>query len=140
MTNEQKLIWAAGFIDGEGFITIGRRGAYKGYKSLYLRLGVNHVAREPLYILLELFGGNLEFQRLEKVIGNRIPRTRWICNTGKASKALERLIPFLVNKKGVAQLGLDFQATMGTTKKTSDEMKALREVIRQEIIRTNKID
>ena len=140
MTDEQKLIWAAGFIDGEGYVTVGSRGAYKGYKSLYLRLGVNHVAKKPLYILHELFGGSLEYQDPEKVTGNRIPRTRWICNCTKASKALEHLLPFLVNKREVALLGLKLQATMGTTSKTSEETKANRERIRQEIIRQNALD
>jgi hypothetical protein len=101
---------------------------------------VNHVGKEPLYFLQKLFGGNLEFQDPDKVTGNRIPRTRWILNTTKAAKALQKLLPYLHNKREVALLGLKLQETMGTTKKVSDELYQLREEIRQEIIYLNSID
>ena len=85
MKNEIDIAWSAGFFDGEGFITIGRRsGKYRGH---YLRVGVNHVAIGPLLKLQEIFGGKIQYE--EKVKGNRKPRHRWIVNTVNAKNALE---------------------------------------------------
>ena len=141
MNDEQKLIWAAGFFDGEGFVTVGARGAYKGHKSLYLRVGVNHVAPEPLHVLHELFNGSLQPQKEGSVVGNRVARTRWVLNCASAASALERLLPFFFYYKDVAKLGLELQDTMcyrgGST---PDEVRERREEIRQEIIRLNSID
>lgn len=140
MNKSHKLAWAAGFIDGEGWITVGARGAYKGRKSHYLRLGVNHVAPEPLYFLQELFGGSIEKQTAHTVVGNRKRRHRWVVNTKKADAVLKLLLPYLQNKKDVALLGIKLQATMGTTRKVTDELHNKREAIRNEIKRLNALD
>ena len=54
MSRTHEVCWAAGFFDGEGYITIQERG-HKDYVGFYLRIGVNHVAIEPLLELQRLF-------------------------------------------------------------------------------------
>ena len=135
-----KLAWAAGFFDGEGYVTIGQRGPYKGHKAHYLRVGINHVGKKPLYVMQELLGGCLQYQNPEKVRGNRIPRTRWITNGSTAASVLKLLLPYLVNKKEVALLGLELHSTMRHGRKVTPEMYAYREGIKQKIKDLNAKD
>lgn len=140
MDRSHKLAWAAGFIDGEGWITIGMRAAYKGRKSHYIRLGVNHVAPEPLHILHELFGGSLEKQTPHTVKGNRKLRTRWVINSQSAADTIKELLPYLQNKREVALLALEMQETMGTTRRVTDEVYAKRVQIRERMKEINARD
>ncbi len=104
----EDLAWAAGFFDGEGFICIQRRGGK--YKSHYLRLGINHVAPEPLYAFNELFGGIVRFDAGVK--GNRKPRYTWGLSCISAETFLRQIQPYVKNKGCVLKLALDFQETM----------------------------
>ena len=57
MSNAHDLAWCAGFFDGEGFVTIQERKSTvkdKIYRGYYLRIGVNHVAVEPLNELYKI--------------------------------------------------------------------------------------
>lgn len=138
MSKTHRLAWAAGFFDGEGYITIQVRGGK--YKGHYLRLGVNHVHPKPLKELQKLFGGNIRKQNPEKVVGNRHVRSEWGISCKKAENALIQMMPYLINKKEVARLGLELQGTMGTTQKVSDETLKYRDFIKKEIQRLNALD
>lgn len=148
MSRSHNLAWAAGFIDGEGFITIGKRnmkrilqtGEEAVYVGHYLRLGVNHVDPKPINELYRLFGGSVQYD--PNVKGNRKPRYRWIVNTSKAKDVLIQLLPYLINKQDVAVLGIEFQSRLDpkNSQRLSDEELAKRDWYQAEIQRINSED
>lgn len=148
MSRSHELAWAAGFIDGEGFVTIGKRNMKRTlqtgeevlYVGHYLRLGVNHVDPKPIDELYRLFGGSTQYD--PNVKGNRKPRYRWIVNTSKAKEVLVQLLPYLINKKDVAALGIEFQDRLDpkNSQKLSQEELEKREWYQSEIRRINSED
>ncbi len=140
MSRTHELCWAAGFFDGEGYITIQKRG-HKKYIGHYLRIGINHVAIEPLLEMQRLFGGKIEKQNPETVVGNRKQRHRWTLSTGNAAQVLKQLLPYMRNKNTVAGLALDFQKTIQENKlKVSDEVFIFREQLKAQITALNSLD
>jgi hypothetical protein len=140
MSKAHDLAWAAGFFDGEGYITIQRR-SYKGYTGHYLRIGINHVNPKPLKKMQSLFGGVIREQKT--VYGNRHRRMEWGVSCNKATNILVQLIPYLVNKDTVAELALEFQKTMLSSYRGSgvpEEILSLREDLKQQIMSLNKQD
>ena len=112
------LAWAAGFFDGEGYITIPERQVThkeKLYKSHYIRLGINHVDPRPLRKLHLMFGGTL--QENVKTTGNRHPRCQWQLSCQEAKNFLNCVRPYLVNKDIAADLALQFFETISLNKK-----------------------
>jgi len=145
MSVAHEVAWAAGFFDGEGYVTIqyGYTKANNGkrYHRHTLRIGINHVAPEPLYEMQRLFGGNIEKQKLTSVVGNRKPRHRWVLNCTSAAEALKRMMPYFKNKQEVAELGLELQATMQETKQpVTDEVLFLRAMLKEKITHLNSLD
>jgi hypothetical protein len=145
MSVAHEVAWAAGFFDGEGYVTIqhGYTKAKNGkqYPRHTLRIGINHVAPEPLYEMQRLFGGSIEKQKLSSVVGNRKPRHRWVLNCSKAAEALTRMMPYFKNKQQVAELGLELQATMQNNKQTvSDDVLLLRAMLKEKITHLNSLD
>lgn len=139
MSRTHNVAWAAGFFDGEGFVSIQKRSHSK-YIGYYLRIGCNHVAPEPLYELQKLFGGSVVLDK-RKPKGNRKPRYRWCTSTKNAARALKQMLPYFRNKKGVAALALDFQSTIGKNWiPTSDEVQEYREWCFMEMQRLNSLD
>lgn len=126
MSKSHRLAWAAGFIDGDGFITIqNRKTKYKDkiYTGTYLRLGACQAKQEVLLELQTLFGGAIK----EKNSGpnrenyNRKQQWIWSLSTKQASEALKQILPFLVHKREIALLALEFQNTMSNTKEKLDD-------------------
>jgi len=132
MSKSHQLAWAAGFIDGDGFITIqNRKTKYKDkvYTGTYLRVGACQAHLTPLEKLQDIFGGNIR----PKNSGpnphgyNRKQQWIWTLSTAQAKEALEQMLPYLVHKKEVALLGIAFQNTMSKDKHTvPDDIVALR--------------
>ena len=135
------LAWAAGFFDGEGFVTIqNRKHRINGveYRGYYLRIGVNHVRREPLEKLVEIFPDTTI--RVDKSTkGNRRPRTVWAPSCQKAARILEQMLPYLVNKAQVAKLGIELQSRISSKNKykLTAEEEAMRKWFKEEIMRLN---
>lgn len=144
MSRAHNLAWCAGFFDGEGFVTIQRRKSTvngKVYEGHYLRIGVNHVAIEPLEELQRVLGGTIKQQLEHTVIGNRKQRHSWHMSTKDAAQALLYLMPYLRNKNKVAALALDFQKTISENKQPlSPEIVQLREQFKQDITSLNAKD
>lgn len=144
MSRAHDLAWCAGFFDGEGYITIQRRKSTvngKIYEGHYLRIGVNHVAIEPLKELKRVLGGTIKQQTEHTVIGNRKQRHSWQMSTKEAAQTLISLMPYFRNKNQVAALALDFQKTISENKQTlSPEVVQLREQFKQEITSLNAKD
>ena len=145
MSKSHRLAWAAGFLDGDGFITIQNRTTkYKDkvYTGHYLRVGACQANIVPLEELQKLFGGSIR----PKNSGpnpdnyNRKPQWMWTLSTKEASEALHQLLPFLVHKRQVALLALDFQETMQADKKSvTEELYAKRSQLKAEITAINAL-
>jgi hypothetical protein len=139
MSKSHRLAWAAGFLDGDGFITIQRRNQKvkdKVYENLYLRVGACQANKVPLLELQKIFGGSIR----DKNSGpnhecyNRKQQYVWTLSTRQASDALQQLLPFLIHKKEVAILGIEFQETMQNNKQVvKEELKLLRELLKEKI-------
>lgn len=144
MSKSHDLAWAAGFFDGEGYITIGRRKSTisgKFYNHHYLRIGINHVAKEPIHEMIRIFGGNLQHQKLNKVVGNRIPRLQWVCNTKKAEEVLRSMMPYLRNKNRSAEIAFEYLKTIGRVGlRLLDGVDEERERLRIALQDANKLD
>lgn len=101
------LIWAAGFIDGDGCITIqnSKNGRY-GQPTI----SASQANIEPLVILRELFGGSIR-----KHDDNRkptySPSYRWRLTATKAVEACRTLLPYLRVRRRQAELVILWQDT-----------------------------
>lgn len=96
---QARVIYAAGFFDGEGSITIIiGRGSQIG--SLFISVG--QIDERPLLLLQELWGGsiNLDNKRV----------SRWRINHQKASDALAEMLPHLIVKREQAKIAIEFLA------------------------------
>jgi LAGLIDADG endonuclease len=114
MDSKEKLIWAAGFVDGEGCISINRQKMKRKSKSGFrehicytLGLAVSQKVKEPLDILVELFGGHLFSYKTKGVL-----YWRWQHWGPGALNAISQLLPYLVVKRRMAELGIDFQTKL----------------------------
>lgn len=99
------LGWAAGFIDGDGSISLVRRSRFytgkQGGKLLDPVLAAGGVAHKPIAVLHTLFGGGLQFiERRQYGFGRANAKGQWwwrVHGSG-AIEALGILQPFLVLK------------------------------------------
>ncbi len=143
MSKSHRLAWAAGFIDGDGFITIQNRKSTvngKVYTGQYLRLGCCQASEVPLKELQSIFGGTIRNKNSGPNRDNykRLPQFIWTLSTQQASEALVQLLPYLVHKKDVAILATQFQETMSKTKQQlSPELLTYRLEIQSKITSIN---
>lgn len=141
MSRTHRIAWAAGFFDGEGYVNIQKRSHPK-YVGHYLRIGINHVAPEPLREMMSLFGGTVVLDRSE-VKGNRKPRHRWVTSTKNAADALKQMMPYFQNKSNVAEIALDFQTTINNSNRGSgvtDDVLEYRCWCKDQIQHLNSLD
>ena len=146
MTTETDLAWAAGFFDGEGYVTIGRSvSKYKDktYHGYYLRVGINHVAPEPLEKFDEMFGGGLKRNVVSNCNDgcNRKPRTQWQLQETKAIEFLKKIYPYLCNKEKAADIAFEFTSTRGGHGKiVPDDVRAKRQELKERLMELNGKD
>jgi len=122
MTNTRdELIWMAGFFDGEGCVNIGRKRRAnprpeKGqdfWWKYILSLQMANRCEEPLRRFHRRFGGTIYPMRKKGVL-----YWRWGNWSDNAAKALTEMLPYLLNKRPIAEVGLRFQeAVNGQPKK-----------------------
>jgi len=99
--------WAAGFIDGEGYIYVVKRGERPN--SIDVGIQCYQIERSPLERLQELYGGS--------IVARKTPGRRdgwsWRIHGGTALRvALPRLIPYLTFKRQKAELVLEYAEDM----------------------------
>lgn len=126
LTRDQWLIWAAGFFDGEGCISIIQ---HKSTLRRYLQVTAAQADLRPLRILQALFGGRL---KPHKQSTNR-PVFFWTTSCRQASNALSEMLPYLVVKKDQADCALEFSATIGLGRKATPELRQQREEFRKRL-------
>lgn len=101
------MIWAAGFIDGEGCIGLSRQKQPASAVGYYYKvtLQVGQKARKPLDFLSDLFGGTVR--------QNPSGYYYWMLSSRKAVAALVEIEPFLVFKNSQAKIVIEFQGRRG---------------------------
>jgi len=143
MSRTHQVAWAAGFFDGEGYVTINKRFQQNKYIIHCLFVGVNHVAPEPLYLMAKLFGGIVVLDnhslKQNKDGCSRKPRYRWKITSETAANALKQMMPYFHNKNKAAELGLALQNTVGNGT-VSSEILLLREELKQQLEQLNSLD
>lgn len=114
--DDVRTAYAAGFIDGEGCITIASR-----YLDAELRLQVGQKVREPLDVLQDTFGvGSIYAVRATDSY-------LYVANGRKALRVLELVLPYLIVKKEQAKLSFDYYAAPAN----STERRRIAEQIKE---------
>lgn len=99
MLSDLDLAYMAGFLDGEGSISIYRRGQTN---TFVLSVKVAQKDRRPLELFRSEFGGYITRGKISGV-------HYWGISCKAASSALSELLPFLIVKKEEALIGIEFQ-------------------------------
>lgn len=131
MNDATKYAWAAGFLDGEGYIGVQRKLAPNRWRkdptqshgvttpfvrhAIYkLSVAATQRNRASLEALQVLFGGLI---RQRKLLGRGdIKYFEWALSSDKALACLEAVSPYLVNKHAVAVIAIEFGRWYSTTK------------------------
>ena len=117
MSKSHDYAWAAGFIDGDGWMRIEKRSC----GGHYARIGACQVQKRPLDKLQELFGGKIAIKSLagrnRKDNFNRKQQYLWTCSTKQAVECLTKIRPYLIHKSEVADCILEFYQTIDSTRK-----------------------
>lgn len=117
MTEQEKRAWMAGFIDGEGWIGIGRQ-IRKNRPSTTYRTGlkISNTKIESLKLFKVRYGG---------IISKGKGAYQWYCPTISRKKLLTDIEPFLIIKRKQARLLLDFMERYNLQKTASLRTKEL---------------
>ena len=107
---DNDIIWAAGFIDGEGCININRVRYYRNKKIWYYQANIScgQTVKGEIAVkkLQSLFGGYIyRYQQR----GNKLPTVTWAVRSKDARAVAQKLIPYLLLKKRQAELLLKLQ-------------------------------
>ena len=121
VTRGDSIIWAAGFIEGEGFFAVknNRRKLKDGTRSIYTsyELGANQVNIEPLRELQRIFGGRLHTRKNVRADG--IPRRIWtgwvVTNRERILEITHEIAPYLSEDRRQRIPWLDEAARYVTT-------------------------
>jgi len=133
MSRSHKLAWASGFVDGDGFITIQNRTSTvnnKTYNSHYLRLGACQASEVPLKELQAIFGGTIRIKSHGRNTDGykRLTQYVWTLSTKQAAEALRQMLPYLVHKREVALLAIEFQESLGGGQITPEKLTYRRSI------------
>ena len=141
MSKSHDIAWAAGFFDGDGYVTINRGFRQNKYICHILFVGSNHVAPEPLEALAKLFGGVvvLDQNSLKPSEFNRKPRYRWKITGDKAKEALICMMPYFRNKQQAAEIGIELANTLNKGSVTP-EVIATRDILWNALKHLNSLD
>jgi hypothetical protein len=104
-------VYAAGFFDGEGFITIAAK-TVTGARGLYytMRVGAAQNNPRPLEWLQARWGGSVRAARRKTAAANTT--YVWMCFTRQAAAFLSNVLPHLQVKRRRALLALRFQKSV----------------------------
>lgn len=131
--NQLELAWAAGFIDGEGYIGTSdctRKTDKSGVRRFSAVVDVSQVKPEPIYKLQQLLGGNVRAFNTAYGVHHT-----WRLYGDNTIAALRLVIPYLVNKRRQAELVIEFQSTKRKWigERIPQELHIRREAIHHEL-------
>lgn len=105
--SEAELAWAAGFVDGEGYIGVIRAKTKRGlYYSYITHVEVAQAKAAPIIRFKEMFGGNVKF-----VANRKQGYWYWRTFSRETVPILKQLLPYLFVKKEQALLVIEFAKT-----------------------------
>jgi LAGLIDADG endonuclease len=108
MIERDLIIWAAGFIDGEGCVSVNRaKMKDHRYWSYTLGLAVSQKTEAPLVRLHSMFDGHFFSYK-----SRGVTYYRWQHWGPGALVALKELLPYLLVKREIAELAIRFQEQM----------------------------
>lgn len=90
--DEKLLSWCAGLLEGEGYVTLARRGR----NSYYVLMNVANTEPDLLEPFIKLFGGRIYTEDRKD---GRNMLYRWHVSGGEAIRTAEALFPYLVGKR-----------------------------------------
>jgi hypothetical protein len=104
------LAWAAGFLDGEGTITLARGAKPDKGSWVHSRVAAVNCNRASCEIMQALFGGCVR----EKTKARNAPAYwrdsfYWQVTGIRATNAIKEMLPYLIIKRSHAEVLIDFQ-------------------------------
>jgi|SRR5687767_1712119 len=134
--------YIAGFIDGEGTITIKRQKRYGRwyYVPLISCAQVQKPLNEvPLKMMQKRYGGSIVRWSQRAQDGNRIDTVSWSITSRRAVRFIEEVGPHLIIKKNQAKIVSKFITLTDKKKsyKVTEELQAKRESLFWEMRRWN---
>lgn len=99
MEKKDKIIWAAGFIEGDGTIRMAKNNSFKGKQYFTPWVAVGQIrSTKTLEVLKELFGGNIyEDKGFNPLSKNR--KFKWIVTGKKAINTINEIKPYLIDRQ-----------------------------------------
>ncbi len=100
------IIWSAGFLDGEGTISL-KRIIRKGriYHQPYMSCGQTIKGIKAIEKLQELFSGSISSWHQK---GNNLDTVEWRVVSREALNCAKRILPYLILKREQAELIIEF--------------------------------
>jgi hypothetical protein len=119
-----RVIWAAGFFDGEGAISLPKNKN----GTRYLRIGIGQLHLPSLQIIQELFGGTINPEQFD----NGKTFWRWQANNHVGADALRTMLPWLIVKGEQAEFAVEFwDGKPARARIYQDKRHAVREGMRR---------
>ncbi len=115
MDRTLQLAWAAGFVDGEGYIGITRWFDKKrGYHTHRVQFDIAQVHEKPIRMLSEMFGN---VGRVNRIENDKRGYWAWRVMGSAVVPVVRELLPYLVVKDEQARLVMEFEFTVGKGRK-----------------------
>jgi len=105
----EELAWLAGFIDGDGYISICWRGSKPPYKYLRAIVGATQANFEIICYLRDRYGGHISTWKNKEGIGvTKKQQFQWAMEGTCAEELIVRLTPYLKIKREQALIVKEF--------------------------------
>lgn len=131
--NNEDIIWAAGFFDGEGCIILR-----KIKNSYAVRITVSQVNPAPITKLHQLFGGHISQQQSKNKKWKQ--QYKWEQDARSAIETLKLIRPYLICKQNVADLAFEFQLLKRKGRKLTEQDISLEQDFKKKISFLNHKD
>lgn len=126
------LAWAAGFIDGDGVISVYQRtDRNRGFSVVVRAMNTNRLALEKLH---SMFGGTIHVMTKANNTHGWKPSFYWAASDRTAEVAIRGLLPFLLLKRPQAELALEarsFVDPVGRGKRNESQLQSLKLICNQ---------
>ena len=140
---EVELAYAAGIVDGEGYVGIKCSEREKEQKSRSHRvyLSVGNTDERMVKFLNDKFGGTYYYAERGSSSPNAKPMYTWKLSAISAVTFLKQVLPYLITKKERAEIAIKFQDTISNANKAkgiTEELLEIRDAYMGEMFRLNK--
>lgn len=133
----KRLEYLAGFLDGDGCITLGcPRTTSSGGRGYSVFVNAVNTDIRPLEMFRDVFGGSLS--PMGRGNEKHSPSFQWSVAAEKAIPVVVALMPFLILKRRDAEIALEFQALLRGSKRgprgSHADSFAARDVLKGEMV------